>query len=219
MFMKNYFIIGLISLLMLGVIPSTSQAKVSNGFLTNDNNTCQITYPVVQIDNRKIREKINDDILSQAEALKQQVDSSMYTKADMTYYEKYEDDNIISLMFYVNKTRKFSSQSNLSGYTVTYDKHTGEKVPVTRYLTITLEQLQDALNNSRAYAVDGLDNGVNLEVPIPYVSDNYFICHDGSIGLLYQPADLMPEDAGACKIIVSCETIAEENEINNPVIK
>lgn len=34
--MKNYFIIGLISLLMLGVIPSTSQAKVSNGFLTND---------------------------------------------------------------------------------------------------------------------------------------------------------------------------------------
>lgn len=219
MFMKNYFIIGLISLLMLGVIPSTSQAKVSNGFLTNDNNTCQITYPVVQIDNRKIREKINDDILSQAEELKQQVDSSMYTKADMTYYEKYEDDNIISLMFYVNKTRKFSSQSNLSGYTVTYDKHTGEKVPVTRYLTITLEQLQDALNNSRAYAVDGLDNGVNLEVPIPYVSDNYFICHDGSIGLLYQPGDLMPEDAGACKIIVSPETIAEVNEINNPVIK
>lgn len=217
--MKNYFIIGLISLLMLGVIPSTSQAKVSNGFFTNDNNTCQITYPVVQIDNRKIREKINDDILSQAEELKQQVDSSMYTKADMTYYEKYEDDNIISLMFYVNKTRKFSSQSNLSGYTVTYDKHTGEKVPVTRYLTITLEQLQDALNNSRAYAVDGLDNGVNLEVPIPYVSDNYFICHDGSIGLLYQPGDLMPEDAGACKIIVSPETIAEVNEINNPVIK
>lgn len=219
MFMKNYFIIGLISLLMLGVIPSTSQAKVSNGFLTNDNNTCQITYPIVQIDNRKIREKINEDILLQAEELKQQVDSSMYTKADMTYYEKYEDDNIISLMFYVNKTRKFSSQSNLSGYTVTYDKHTGEKVPVTRYLTITLEQLQDALNNSRAYAVDGLDNGVNLEVPIPYVSDNYFICHDGSIGLLYQPGDLMPEDAGACKIIVSPETIAEVNEINNPVIK
>lgn len=217
--MKNYFIIGLISLLMLGVIPSTSQAKVSNGFLTNDNNTCQITYPVVQIDNRKIREKINDDILSQAEELKQQVDGSMYTKADMTYYEKYEDDNIISLMFYVNKTRKFSSQSNLSGYTVTYDKHTGEKVPVTRYLTITLKQLQDALNNSKAYAVDGLDNGVNLEVPIPYVSDNYFICHDGSIGLLYQPGDLMPEDAGACKIIVSPETIAEVNEINNPVIK
>ena len=217
--MKNYFIIGLISLLILGVIPSTSQAKVSNGFLTNDNNTCQITYPVVQIDNRKIREKINDDILSQAEELKQQVDSSMYTKADMTYYEKYEDDNIISLMFYVNKTRKFSSQSNLSGYTVTYDKHTGEKVPVTRYLTITLKQLQDALNNSKAYAVDGLDNGVNLEVPIPYVSDNYFICHDGSIGLLYQPGDLMPEDAGACKIIVSPETIAEVNEINNPVIK
>lgn len=217
--MKNYFIIGLISLLMLGTMQSISQAKVSNGFLTNDNNTCQITYPIVQIDNRKIREQINDDILSQAEELKQQVDNTIYTKADMTYYEKYEDDNIVSLMFYVNKTRKFSSQSKLSGYTVTYDKHTGEKVPVTRYLTITLEQLQDALNNSRAYAVDGLDNGVNLEVPIPYVSDNYFICHDGSIGLLYQPGDLMPEDAGACKIIVSPETIAEVNEINNPVTK
>ena len=134
----------------------------------------------------------------------------------MTYYEKYEDDNIVSLMFYVNTTRRFSSQSNLKGYTITYDKHTGERVPVTRYLTITLDQLQDALNHSRAYAVDGLDNGVNLEVPIPYVSDNYFICHDGSIGLLYQPGDLMPEEAGACKIVVSPETIAQVNEINNP---
>lgn len=167
---------------------------------------------------QKIREKINDDILAQAQELKNQVDNQIYSKADMTYYEKYEDDNIVSLMFYVNTTRRFSSQSNLKGYTITYDKHTGERVPVSRYLTITLDQLQDALNHSRAYAVDGLDNGVNLEVPIPYVSDNYFICHDGSIGLLYQPGDLMPEEAGACKIVVSPETIAQVNEINNPPV-
>lgn len=212
--MKKFLTAGLVSLLL--AVPSVSLAKVSNGFLTNDNNTCKITYPVVQMDGRKIREKINDDILAQAKELKQQVDNQVYTKADMTYYEKYEDDNIVSLMFYVNTTRRFSSQSNLRGYTVTYDKHTGEKVPVTRYLVINLEQLQDALNNSRAYAVDGLDNGVNLEVPVPYVSDNYFICHDGSIGLLYQPGDLMPEEAGACKIIVSPETIAEVNALNTP---
>lgn len=80
----------------------------------------------------------------------------------MTYYEKYEDDNIISLMFYVNKKKKFSNSMELEGYTITYDKHTGERVPMSRYLNINLEQLQDALNNSQAYAVDGLDNGVNL---------------------------------------------------------
>lgn len=214
--MKKILVASIVSLLLTGSAPSISFAGVTNGFLTNDANTCQVTYPIVQIDSKKIREKINDDILAQAQELKNQVDNQIYNKADMTYYEKYEDDNIVSLMFYVNTTRRFSSQSNLKGYTITYDKHTGERVPVTRYLTITLDQLQDALNHSRAYAVDGLDNGVNLEVPIPYVSDNYFICHDGSIGLLYQPGDLMPEEAGACKIVVSPETIAQVNEINNP---
>ena len=50
----------------------------------------------------------------------------------MTYYEKYEDDNIISLMFYVNKKKKFSNSMELEGYTITYDKHTGERVPMSR---------------------------------------------------------------------------------------
>ena len=49
---------------------------------------------------------------------------------------------------------------------------------------------------------------------IPYVSHNYFICHDGSIGLLYQAGDLMEVEAGACKIVVSPETIAKVNELN-----
>ena len=216
--MKKFLVAGIASLLLAGSLPSVSFASVTNGFLTNDINTCKITYPIIQIDNKKIREKINDDIFTQAEELKNQVDNKIYSKADMIYYEKYEDDNIVSLMFYVNTTRRFSSQSILKGYTLTYDKHTGERVPVTRYLTITLDQLQDALNHSRAYAVDGLDNGVNLKVPIPYVSDNYFICSDGSIGLLYQPGDLMPDEAGACKIVVSPETIAQVNAINNPPI-
>ena len=161
--MKKILVAGVISLLLTGSAPSISFAGVTNGFLTNDANTCQVTYPIVQIDSKKIREKINDDILAQAQELKNQVDNQIYSKADMTYYEKYEDDNIVSLMFYVNTTRRFSSQSNLKGYTITYDKHTGERVPVTRYLTITLDQLQDALNHSRAYAVDGLDNGRQSE--------------------------------------------------------
>ncbi len=117
-------------------------------------------------------------------------------------------------MFYVNKKKKFSNSMELEGYTITYDKHTGERVPMSRYLNINLEQLQDALNNSQAYAVDGLDNGVNLSKRIPYVSHNYFICHDGSIGLLYQAGDLMEVEAGVCKIVVSPETIAKVNELN-----
>lgn len=65
-------------------------------------------------------------------------------------------------MFYVNAKAKFTEDVKLNGYTITYDKHTGEHVPMKKYLNISLEQLQQALNNSRAYAVDGLDNGVNL---------------------------------------------------------
>lgn len=200
---------------LLSFIPNITSASVSNGYTGNKKQTYSLTYPIVDISDNKIKKQINNDIKQQVDDLKHQAEHHIYDKVDMTYYEKYEDDNIVSLMFYVNTKKKFSIHTELTGYTITYDKHSGERVPMSRYLNITLEQLQHALNNSRAYAVDGLDNGVNLTKKIPYVSTNYFICHDGSIGLLYQPGDLMDKAAGACKIVVSPETISEVNAINN----
>lgn len=211
--MKNIIKIFVFCML-LSFVPSITMAQVSSEYMGDTNQTYSFAYPVVSIDDEKSENKINKDIEIQLEDLKDKIKKHVYSKVDMTYYEKYEDDNIISLMFYVNKKKKFSNLMELTGYTVTYDKHTGERVPMDRYLNINLEQLQDALNNSYAYTVDGLDNGVNLSKRIPYVSHNYFICHDGSIGLLYQPGDLMEVEAGACKIIVSPETIAKVNELN-----
>lgn len=211
--MKNIIKICVFCML-LSFVPSMAMAQVSSEYMGDTNQTYSLAYPVVSIDDEKSENKINKDIEIQLDDLKEKIEKHVYSKVDMTYYEKYEDDNIISLMFYVNKKKKFSNLMELTGYTVTYDKHTGERVPMDRYLNINLEQLQDALNNSYAYTVDGLDNGVNLSKRIPYVSHNYFICHDGSIGLLYQPGDLMEVEAGACKIIVSPETIAKVNELN-----
>ncbi|WP_296899089.1 hypothetical protein [uncultured Megamonas sp.] len=211
--MKNIIKIFVFCML-LSFVPSITMAQVSSEYMGDTNQTYSLAYPVVSIDDEKSENKINKDIEIQLDDLKEKIEKHVYSKVDMTYYEKYEDDNIISLMFYVNKKKKFSNLMELTGYTVTYDKHTGERVPMDRYLNINLEQLQDALNNSYAYTVDGLDNGVNLSKRIPYVSHNYFICHDGSIGLLYQPGDLMEVEAGACKIIVSPETIAKVNELN-----
>jgi hypothetical protein len=212
-FMNNIIKICIICTL-LSFLPSISTAQVSSEYMGDKKQTYSLAYPVVDIADKKIEDKINEDIEAQLEDLKEKIEKHVYSKVDMTYYEKYEDDNIISLMFYVNKKKKFSNSMELEGYTITYDKHTGERVPMSRYLNINLEQLQDALNNSQAYAVDGLDNGVNLSKRIPYVSHNYFICHDGSIGLLYQAGDLMEVEAGACKIVVSPETIAKVNELN-----
>lgn len=211
--MKDIIKICIICMLF-SLLPSVAMAQVSSEYMGDDKQTYSLAYPVVNIDDKKVEDKINEDIKSQLEDLKEKIEKHVYSKIDMTYYEKYEDDNIISLMFYVNKKKKFSNLMELTGYTITYDKHTGERVPMDRYLNINLEQLQEALNNSHAYTVDGLDNGVNLSRRIPYVSHNYFICHDGSIGLLYQPGDLMETSAGACKIIVSPATIAKVNELN-----
>ncbi len=211
--MKKFLIAGLTYISTSILLPSVSLANVSTGY-SGDGQSYHFTYPIVEIDNNKAEKTINKDILSQVDDLTKQVKDQVYSKADMTYYEKYEDQNIISLMFYVNTTKRFSNQKVLTGYTITYDKQDGKRLPMTKYLTITLPQLQDALNHSRAYAVDGLDNGVNLTKQIPYVSDNYFICHDGSIGLLYQPGDLMSKENGACKIIVSPQTIHEVNMLN-----
>ena len=143
---------------LLSFLPSISTAQVSSEYMGDKKQTYSLAYPVVDIEDKKIEDKINEDIEAQLEDLKEKIEKHVYSKVDMTYYEKYEDDNIISLMFYVNKKKKFSNSMELEGYTITYDKHTGERVPMSRYLNINLEQLQDALNNSQAYAVDGLDS-------------------------------------------------------------
>ena len=212
--MKKFLAAGLTYLLISGFVPLAASAAVSTGHIGEDSLGYNLTYPIVEIENNKSEKLINKDIEAQVNDLKEQVENKVLSKSGMTYYEKYEDDNIVSLLFYVNKNKRFTNNNVLSGYTITYDKHDGSRVPMSRYLSITLAQLQDALNHSRAYAVDGLDNGVNLDKPIPYVSDNYFICSDGSIGLLYQPGDLMDTAAGPCKIIVSPETIHEVNSVN-----
>lgn len=217
--MKNILVAILFGCAMWSFSIGDAFASVQAGYI-GDGDKYNLTYPIVEIaenDDKKNERKINEDILAQVNELKTQTENRVYSKTNMTYYEKYEDDNIVSLMFYVNSIKRFSNDEKLSGYTITYDKHTGERVPMQRYLNITLPQLQNALNHSMAYTVNGLDNGVNLDKAIPYVSDNYFICHDGSIGLLYQPGDLMDEDIGACKIVVSPETIAEVNRINGTI--
>lgn len=208
------FLLTILSGAIICTAASTSFAAVSTGHMQNDSQAYTLTYPIVEVDDKKVANKINDDILAQANDLKTQVENKALGKADMTYYKKYEDKNIVSLLFYVTTRKRFSGNADLKGYTITYDKHTGQRVPMSKYLNINLAQLQDALNHSKAYAIDGLDNGVNLDRQIPYVSDNYFICSDGSIGLLYQPGDLMPEDAGSGKIIVSLETINKANAEN-----
>ena len=203
-------LLAMVSCAIIGY-SAIASAAVSTGHIEDAQQSYTLTYPIVEVSDNKIAGKINDDILSQVNDLKKQVEDKTLSKADMTYYEKYEDKNIVSLLFYVNSRKRFSGNVDLKGYTITYNKHTGERVPMSKYLNITLDELQDALNHSKAYAIDGLDNGVNLDRKIPYVSDNYFICSDGSIGLLYQPGDLMEEDAGSAKIIVSLETINKAN--------
>lgn len=198
---------------VISLFPSIALANVSNGFSVDKNYA--ITYPVVDIEDSKTKDIINQDIKAQVNDLINKTKNKTYVNANMTYYKKYEDKNIVSLMFYVNAKKRFATSSELTGYTITYDKHTGQRVPMNKYLNITLEQLQDALNHSKAYAVDGLDNGVNLNKKIPYVSNNYFICDDGSIGLLYQPGDLLPVEEGATKVVISPETINYVNQINH----
>ena len=213
--MVNIYKIAVVCCLLVAVFTTTALASVESGYKGNQSKGYSFAYPIVNTEDKKVTKEINNDIEKQMLDLEKKIKNHVYSKVDMTYYEKYEDDNIVSLMFYVNAKAKFTEDIKLNGYTITYDKHTGERVPMKKYLNISLEQLQQALNNSRAYAVDGLDNGVNLAKKIPYVSTNYFICHDGSIGLLYQPGDLMDIKDGACKIVISPETINEVNHLNN----
>lgn len=205
----------ILMLLLMGMmlISGNAFAEVYNGYW-HGKNEFNATYPIVDIADKDIRAKINDSIQNTVQSYSDKVDNEDLESSEMTYYTKYEDKNIVNFMFYVNQ-KDLEGNDKLSGFTVTYDKHTGEIVPESRYLIITLAQLQDALDHSKAYAVDGLDNGVNLQRKIPYVSNNYFIVTDGSIGLLYQPGDLMDAGEGATKIIIAPEKVKETYDLNN----
>lgn len=197
---------------MMLIFVNLASGEVKNGYLNNGKGF-EGTYPIVKIDNSNVEKIINKKINAILAKYIEKVKLGEYKKVSLTYYTKYEDNNIVNFMFYINTTN-LNNKDKLLAFTITYDKYNGEIVPKSRYLNITLDQLQDALNNSKAYVVDGLDNGVNITRKIPYVSDDYFIVTDGSVGLLYQAGDLMDIKDGATKLIISPEKIKETYELN-----
>ena len=89
-FMNNIIKICIICTL-LSFLPSISTAQVSSEYMGDKKQTYSLAYPVVDIEDKKIEDKINEDIEAQLEDLKEKIEKHVYSKVDMTYYEKYEE--------------------------------------------------------------------------------------------------------------------------------
>ena len=76
---------------LLSFLPSISTAQVSSEYMGDKKQTYSLAYPVVDIEDKKIEDKINEDIEAQLEDLKEKIEKHVYSKVDMTYYEKYEE--------------------------------------------------------------------------------------------------------------------------------
>ena len=73
---------------LLSFLPSISTAQVSSEYMGDKKQTYSLAYPVVDIEDKKIEDKINEDIEAQLEDLKEKIEKHVYSKVDMTYYEK-----------------------------------------------------------------------------------------------------------------------------------
>lgn len=61
-------------------MPSISTAQVSSEYMGDKKQTYSLAYPVVDIEDKKIEDKINEDIEAQLEDLKEKIENMYIAK-------------------------------------------------------------------------------------------------------------------------------------------
>lgn len=72
---------------LFSFLPSIVTAQVSSEYMGDKKQTYSFAYPVINIEDKKIENKINKDINLQLEDFKEKIEKNVYSNVDMTYYE------------------------------------------------------------------------------------------------------------------------------------
>ncbi|WP_196593722.1 DUF3298 domain-containing protein [Pectinatus sottacetonis] len=164
-------------------------------------------YPIIRTDNSDVNYKINRDIQNYIADMRAAVDSTKNpTTSIMQYKIYYETNTIISIVFKEYRYYYHAAHGMYFIHGIVYNKSTGAKIPITHYLNMTPDDLQNAINNHTAKVFGGNGNTpikCNDIYKIKYISKNYSLLKkDGRlyISLIYPPYELAPYVVGIVRI-------------------
>lgn len=209
--MKKKIVLALAACLAAAAMASPADAYVQSATMEEGN--LKLTYPLVYTENAAAQEKINSSIAGFVYGFRSAGSSGEMREGVMDFDMKYEDDDVIS--FILKEYRYTGGAHGMTHYYgLVYDKHTGERVPLSNYLRITLPQLQTYAKNHTYNADMGRLEGRDLFNVPTEVTENYYLPGDGAVVLLYQPYDLAAYAAGATRIPFDRKTVEYYNDLN-----
>ena len=186
----------------------------------------EMEYPIVYTKNQAAQNKINQDIYKYIAAFRDDYNAGKFQKGVFKYKVKFEDNNYICLRiadgrFPIDMSGIAHSAINLKVGLV-YDKNSGKKVPLSNFLKITLQDLQNLKNKiiysegEGAYRAEDGDKveGFDFKQIPERVSEDYYLLGNGGIALIYQFCEISYPPYGATSIRLSAEEIDWFNRKN-----
>lgn len=164
-----------------------------------------LVYPVVEGEDPHITEIINTDLYTMVS----EVGSKGVKERIATFHFQLmsETDRYLSFLLMPGYYNEGAAHGMYYAHGIVYDKVTGERVPLSHFARVSLEDLLRLQEQEEFYSVHTIDRypldrreilGRPQEVPA-----NYFIAEDGRIFVLFQPSELTSYAAGATCINVT----------------
>ena len=162
----------------------------------------ELIYPVFECDDPVVKEAINADIYTRA-ARTADAARRNYTTS-FRYELKMENSRYLSLVFFPGGYEEGAAHGMYTGVGVVYDKATGEKVPLSHFADVTVEDLIRLQRTGHFLHVDGTPiPRENIQGRPGHVPEDYYITSWGQIGVLFPPYALASFADGVTAINVA----------------
>ncbi|MDO4921520.1 MAG: hypothetical protein Q4E64_06815 [Phascolarctobacterium sp.] len=171
-----------------------------------------IKYPIVNLSNVNAQDKINDDIYARVKRfldhLKEFPDydpakDASGRGAGMWYKVTYEDDKYLSIRL----VRWFEGIDE--HHALVYDKRTGNLVPLSNFINITVERLNTDIQLGEAFLVDNGGSQFQFDKDVEKVSKDYLLLGNGILALQYYNFELGQGWRNVSFVIVGAGTYDE----------
>lgn len=205
--------------MMLAIIGcSLSSAAVVSGNFKEVN--LDMKYPLVYTNNINSQNQINADLANIIYAMKNDYDNGKCYSAKMDYEITCETDDVVSILLKTYVVRFTGAAHGFVNWTgLVYDKKTGNRIPVSSYVTLSSpDQIQTLLLSGilKSYNWDMKQNFFfrNAGNNVKKVSDNYVLGSDGTIYLIYPPYSIGPFAYGPYRVGLDSVAIDYLNRMN-----
>lgn len=212
--MKKILFLFVFVMIFVSVLPSTFAAVKEH---KEQGENFSLTYPIYvdEAKNQTVEKKINDDILHR---VKQCSDRLTVKKLDsetlpiawvnFSYQIGSETENFLSLLFFDGFYYKQAAHGMYYASGVVYDKHTGEQIPLEKFVTVSQKNLKKLTKKKKIF-IGAANHEQRIEKDLILLGDvetipkNFYINQRGKIFLMFQPYELLPYAAGISKIDVT----------------